>query len=118
MSDTRQLARLTEAYDEAGGTGAKVLIRRVWLGPLRAELVERQRAVYDAITPDATTFGDDATVAALDPAEIAQRLSAVVGAAGADSLNLRVHLPGVAPGEARAQIAALGASVVGALRER
>ena len=118
MSDARQLARLTEAYDGAGGRGAKVLIRRVWLGPVRAELVEHQRAVYDAITPSAAAFGDDATVAALDPAEIAERLADVVTASGADSLNLRVHLPGVAPGEAREQIAALGASVIGALRAR
>ena len=32
MSDIERLTRLTSAYDQAGGSGAKVLIRRVWLG--------------------------------------------------------------------------------------
>ena len=52
MSAPERLARLTGAFDEAGGTGSKVLIRRVWLGRVRAELVEGQRAVYESYAPD------------------------------------------------------------------
>ena len=36
MSAPARLARLTEAFEEAGGTGSKVLIRRVWLGRVPA----------------------------------------------------------------------------------
>ena len=35
MSAPDRLARLTRAFEEAGGTGSKVLIRRVWLGRVR-----------------------------------------------------------------------------------
>ena len=40
MSAPDRLARLTQAFDEAGGTGSKVLIRRVWMGRVRSELVD------------------------------------------------------------------------------
>ncbi|MGA2520589.1 MAG: LLM class flavin-dependent oxidoreductase [Acidimicrobiales bacterium] len=117
MSAPDRVARLTEAYDAAGGTGPKILIRRVWLGALRSDLVQRQRAVYDGYSPTAASFGDDQTVAADDPAEIAGRLRAIVAETGVDGLDLRVHLPGMTPGEVRAQIEALGASVVMPLKE-
>ncbi len=38
--------------------------------------------------------------------------------AGCDSLNLRVHVPGVSPGQAREQIARLGDEVIPAMRAR
>ncbi len=48
MSAPARLARLTRAFGEAGGQGARVLIRRVWLGRLPSGLVESQRAVYES----------------------------------------------------------------------
>ena len=39
MSGVDRLARVCEAFDSAGGTGSKVLIRRVWLGDVPAGLV-------------------------------------------------------------------------------
>ncbi|MGA8369678.1 MAG: LLM class flavin-dependent oxidoreductase, partial [Acidimicrobiales bacterium] len=48
MSTVERLASLCAAYDEAGGTQSKVLIRRVWLGEPLTELVEKQRQVYQS----------------------------------------------------------------------
>jgi len=54
-------------------------------------------------------------VAADDAATLARELESVSARAGVDALNLRIHVPGVAPDTARRQIAAL-AQVVAALR--
>ncbi len=116
MSGPERLTRLTNAFDEAGGSGAKVLIRRVWLGDLPGELIERQRRIYDRVTGDPAAFGADQTVMADDPADLAEQLAAVLRTVGADSLDLRVHLPGVPPEAVREQIVGLGTSVVPRLR--
>jgi alkanesulfonate monooxygenase SsuD/methylene tetrahydromethanopterin reductase-like flavin-dependent oxidoreductase (luciferase family) len=112
MSAPDRLARLTRAFDEAGGTGSKVLIRRAWLGQVRSGLVEDQRAVYESYASGASAFGADQTVASDDPGEVAERLVGAMVEVGADALNLRVQLPGMAPGQVREQIEALGSMVV------
>jgi len=117
MSSPDRLARLTEAFDVAGGTGSKVLIRRVWLGDLPVDLVRRQRAVYDSYAGAAVAFGDDQTIASTDPEEIVTRLRRLVHATGADALNLRIQLPGMAPEAVREQIERLGSAVVGPLKD-
>ncbi len=63
MSAPSRLARLTDAFGEAGGTGSVVLIRRVWLGSPRSGLVARQRAVYESYAERAGSFGEDQTIA-------------------------------------------------------
>ncbi len=62
MSAPQRLARLTRPSKRPGGTGSKVLIRRVWLGRVHSGLVEGQRAVYESYA-DAGSFGADQTVA-------------------------------------------------------
>ena len=116
MSAPDRLVRLTDAYGEAGGTGARVLIRRVWLGHVKSRLVEKQRAVYESYAVDTGAFGADQTIASDDPAALAEQLAGTVRAVGADSLNLRVQLPGMAPAEVREQITQIGTSVVPGLR--
>jgi len=116
MSDVDRLARLTSAYDGSGGSAPKVLIRRVWLGDVRGDLVDRQRKVYDSVTGDPASFGVDQTVSSADPIRLAELLSGTARRAGATSLDLRVHLPGMAPEEVHRQITALGAEVVPLLR--
>jgi alkanesulfonate monooxygenase SsuD/methylene tetrahydromethanopterin reductase-like flavin-dependent oxidoreductase (luciferase family) len=116
MSAPARLARLCAAYDEAGGTVPKVLIRRVWLGAPDVALVTRQREVYDGYASPPTAFGEDQTVSADDPAELAERLRGVLRDSGADALNLRVHLPGMSPAAIREQIVRLGDEVVPLLR--
>ena len=117
MSGVERLARLTSAFDAAGGRGSKVLIRRVWLGELPADLVRQQRAVYDSYSPTNSAFGDDETIMSSDPEEIVGKLVEVVAATGVDALNLRLQLPGMAPGAVRDQIEVLAAEVVGRLKE-
>jgi alkanesulfonate monooxygenase SsuD/methylene tetrahydromethanopterin reductase-like flavin-dependent oxidoreductase (luciferase family) len=117
MSAPARLARLTTAYADAGGSGPKVLIRRVWLGRVSSGLVASQRAVYESYAPN-DSFGDDQTIASDDPAELAERLVDVIDEVGADALNLRVQLPGMAAEEVRDQIVRLGETVVGRLKSR
>jgi alkanesulfonate monooxygenase SsuD/methylene tetrahydromethanopterin reductase-like flavin-dependent oxidoreductase (luciferase family) len=118
MSTPERLTRLTDAFDQAGGTGAKVLIRRVWLGRVRAGLVQDQRAVYESYAADAGSFGADQTVASDDPGEVAEQLAAAMAAVGADALNLRVQLPGMEPARVREQIEGIGSAVVERVKAR
>jgi len=116
MSAPARLARLTRAFGEAGGTGPKILIRRVWLGRVPAALVEGQRAVYESYAAAAGSFGADQTIASDDPGEMAERLAATVREVGADALNLRVQLPGMSPERVREQIEQIGSGVVASLK--
>ncbi len=119
MSAPGSLAGLTAAYHLAGGTGTTVLVRRVWLGDLATELVDRQREVYDSYAaPGRSSFADDQTVTSDDPARLARMLEEAVQESGADALNLRVHLPGVSPESARDQVERLGREVLPLLRLR
>lgn len=115
MSSPQRLARLTRAFDTAGGTGAKVLIRRVKLGRVADDLVASKRAVYDSYA-GGDAFGADQTIAADDPSELAERLAGTVEEVGADALNLRVQLPGMEPEEVGEQITEIGATVLPRLR--
>jgi alkanesulfonate monooxygenase SsuD/methylene tetrahydromethanopterin reductase-like flavin-dependent oxidoreductase (luciferase family) len=117
MSTPERLAGLTRAFDEAGGTGPKVLIRRAWLGQVRSGLVEGQRAVYESYAPDAGAFGADQTIASDDPGEVAERMVRAMAEVGADALNLRVQLPGMEPEQVREQIERLGSTVVGLVKQ-
>jgi hypothetical protein len=59
--------------------------------------------------PAATTpWGSDELIHADSTTEIATRLPDVTRRAGADALNLRVHVPGIAPAAVHDQIALLG----------
>ena len=116
MSTPERLARLTHAYGDAGGTGSRVLIRRVWLGRVSSGLIDSQRAVYESYAASASSFGEDQTIASDQPDEIAERLVATVKQVGADALNLRVQLPGMSFHEVRQQIAEIGCAVVASLR--
>jgi hypothetical protein len=118
MSTIPRLKRICEAYDAGGGTHPKVIIRRVWMGPPRSELIGRQQDVYDTYAGDGRRFAEDQTITAREPGEMADRLYDAWQAAGADAINLRVHLPGVAPVEAREQIMALAEEVLPLLRAR
>ncbi len=74
--------------------------------------------MYRSYTPASAqrTWGDDEVAAATDPATVAADLVDAAVRAGCDALNLRVHVPGVDPAEAREQISRLGADVLPTVR--
>ena len=117
MSAPERLTRLTRAFDEVGGGGSKVLIRRVYLGEVRSGLVQDQRAVYESYAPNAGAFGADQTIASGDPGEVAERLVLTMAEVGANALNLRVQLPGMAHEQVREQIEQLGSAVVALVKQ-
>ena len=87
----------------------------MWLGRVHSGLVESQRAVYESYASG--SFGADQTVASDEPGEVVERLAGTMREVGADALNLRVQLPGMAPEQVREQIEQIGSTVVGPLKE-
>jgi len=105
---------LVDAYRDAGGAGPCVLIRRAWIGEPPTQQTERQLDTYRSYAPRgaASHWGAAEMAAAPDATEVAARLVDAATTAGADALNLRVHVPGVTPLEIRAQIERLAADVI------
>jgi alkanesulfonate monooxygenase SsuD/methylene tetrahydromethanopterin reductase-like flavin-dependent oxidoreductase (luciferase family) len=112
MSTVDRVRSICDAYDDAGGLEAKVVIRRVWLGEPRAWAVARQRAVYESYAGADRLAAADQTITTTDPSELADRLHAVRLETGAGALNLRVHLPGISRGDVRLQLDALAEEVL------
>jgi alkanesulfonate monooxygenase SsuD/methylene tetrahydromethanopterin reductase-like flavin-dependent oxidoreductase (luciferase family) len=119
LSTPARCRELTDAYREAGGSGPCIVIRRAWLGEPPRDSVERQVDVYRGYTPSSAQakWGKDELVGAADARSVAEGLATAAAEAGADALNLRVHVPGVSPAEARDQITRLGDEVVGVVRQ-
>jgi alkanesulfonate monooxygenase SsuD/methylene tetrahydromethanopterin reductase-like flavin-dependent oxidoreductase (luciferase family) len=99
---------LSDAFHEAGGTAPICLVRRVSVGGDVVARHGRQVDVYRtyAAEPAQRHWQTDELVSG-GVEEVAERLAAVRAAAGADCLNLRVHVPGVTPAEVAEQIDAL-----------
>jgi alkanesulfonate monooxygenase SsuD/methylene tetrahydromethanopterin reductase-like flavin-dependent oxidoreductase (luciferase family) len=118
LSTPERCRELVDAYREAGGTGPCILIRRAWVGDPPGERVERQLDVYRSYAaPGAQQHWEgQQLVAGTNAAAVADGLAGVVERAGADAVNVRVHVPGVPPEMAREQIDLL-ADMVGPLRE-
>jgi alkanesulfonate monooxygenase SsuD/methylene tetrahydromethanopterin reductase-like flavin-dependent oxidoreductase (luciferase family) len=117
LSTPERCRELADAYRAAGGTGSCILIRRAWVGEPPGERVARQVDVYRTYAaPGAQAHWEgEQLVGESDARAVAESLANVAGRAGADALNLRVHVPGVPPGVARDQIGLL-ADVVGPLQ--
>jgi alkanesulfonate monooxygenase SsuD/methylene tetrahydromethanopterin reductase-like flavin-dependent oxidoreductase (luciferase family) len=119
LSGVDRCRRLADAYREAGGPGPVVMIRRVLMGSPPTEAHARQLAVYRGYAEQSAQahWSSDQLINGTDPRWVAGQLADAAWAGGADALNVRVHVPGMAPGEVAAQITAL-ADVVAALRSR
>jgi alkanesulfonate monooxygenase SsuD/methylene tetrahydromethanopterin reductase-like flavin-dependent oxidoreductase (luciferase family) len=114
-----RVRELVDAYRAAGGIGPVVLVRRCWLGqPPRAD-VDRQVDVYRSYAPGAapTHWGRDELAQSSVAGEVVEQLVVAAREAGADALNLRVHVPGVSREAAREQIERLGTDVVPHVRD-
>ena len=59
---------------------------------------------------------DEEMLTSHDGEALARAVADVMRAGGADALNLRIHVPGVGPEQARDQIARLGREVLPVLR--
>jgi alkanesulfonate monooxygenase SsuD/methylene tetrahydromethanopterin reductase-like flavin-dependent oxidoreductase (luciferase family) len=113
-----RLAGLAADYRAAGGLGAVVWIRNLWLGapPAEAEAA-LERSYRDAAAPGMRQQRGfaDATVTG-PPDEVAERLVAGVATIGATAVNVRFHLPLVSAGDVDDQISRFGATVLPRLR--
>ena len=119
LSTPERCRELIDAYRAAGGTGSCVLIRRAWVGEPPRERLDDQVDVYRSYSSAAARqhWGGNELVDAPTARERGGRAGSMPSAApGADALNLRVHVPGVGPADAREQIARLGDEVLGPLR--
>jgi alkanesulfonate monooxygenase SsuD/methylene tetrahydromethanopterin reductase-like flavin-dependent oxidoreductase (luciferase family) len=111
---------LSDVYRVAGGTGPRVLIRRVWLGDLPPGAAEKQAELYRSYASAGAQrrWQDQPIVRSDDPAELAAALAEALAAAGGDALNLRVHLPDMTPDQVDEQIRVIGGEVLPRLRPR
>jgi alkanesulfonate monooxygenase SsuD/methylene tetrahydromethanopterin reductase-like flavin-dependent oxidoreductase (luciferase family) len=118
LSTPDRCRRLTDAYRAAGGTAPCVLIRRVWVGDPPRRRLDDQLDVYRGYSSSAAMqhWGSDELVTAPDGSGVADGIAEAVERAGADAVNLRIHVPGVTPEQARDQIERLGQDVLGKLR--
>jgi alkanesulfonate monooxygenase SsuD/methylene tetrahydromethanopterin reductase-like flavin-dependent oxidoreductase (luciferase family) len=114
LSTAERCRELTDAYRAAGGTAACVLIRRVWVGDPPRERLDDQLDVYRGYSSSSAMqhWGSDELVTAPDGSGVADGLSEVMERSGTDCVNLRIHVPGVGPQDAREQIARLGQEVL------
>jgi alkanesulfonate monooxygenase SsuD/methylene tetrahydromethanopterin reductase-like flavin-dependent oxidoreductase (luciferase family) len=119
LSTPERCRELSDAYRAAGGNGPCILIRRAWVGEPPREGVARQLDVYRSYAPDAsqTHWQGEQLVASTVAGEVAAGLADAARQAGADGVNVRIHVAGVTPEAAREQIARLGDQVIPALRE-
>ncbi len=117
LSTTGRARQLTDQFRDAGGVGPTVLIRRVWVGPAPTTEMARQLDVYRGYAAAAAQshWSGDELIADGRAEVVAERLASALLAAGASALNLRVHVPGIAPVAVRDQIGAL-TDVVAQLR--
>jgi alkanesulfonate monooxygenase SsuD/methylene tetrahydromethanopterin reductase-like flavin-dependent oxidoreductase (luciferase family) len=118
LSTPERCRELVDAYRIAGGAGPCVLIRRAWVGEPPRDRVDNQLDVYRGYSSRSAMqhWGTDELIGDTDASAVAERLADVRQRAAADALNLRVHVPGVTPADARQQIVRLGDEVLGAIR--
>ena len=119
LQTVERTRQLSDAYLEAGGTEARIAIRRIWLGDAPSANERAQMDFYRGYarreTQEHWGAGEE-LIAAPTGAELAERLAAFCEAGGCNGLNLRLHLTGLEPARIRDQLEALGADVLPALK--
>jgi hypothetical protein len=103
------------AHRAADGEGARIMLRRVWIGEPPVAAVTTQMDRFRAAAPDRAKqhwAADGGLVASTDPSEIAERLDSQIRATGCTAINIRVFHAGLSPADVRDQIARIGAEVL------
>ncbi len=99
--------KLSDTYDEAGGTNAKILIRRVWVGDAPTDEMAAQMAHYRSYASDKaqSNWGaGDQLIIGQTAEEAASRLAEVMAASNCDTINIRVHVKGLSPQQVEGQL--------------
>lgn len=111
--------RLSDAYGGAGGTGAKILIRRVWIGEPPREAMAAQMDRYRAAATPQTIAGwrdADELISGDDGEQAATRLVRALRSSGCNAVNVRVHLRGLTAEHINDQVALHRETFVPAVR--
>jgi alkanesulfonate monooxygenase SsuD/methylene tetrahydromethanopterin reductase-like flavin-dependent oxidoreductase (luciferase family) len=118
LSTPERCRELSDAYRAAGGAGPCILIRRAWVGDPPREGVARQLDVYRSYAPltSQTHWEGEQLVASASTGDVAAGLADAAHRAGADALNIRIHVSDVTREAARGQIVRLGDEVVPSVR--
>ena len=113
-------ARLSETYVEAGGAGARIAIRRVWIGDPPNDEMAAQMAHYRSYAPESAmkNWDGDQLIAAPTPTEAADQLGDFLDAAGCDTVNVRIHVKDLSPGQVDDQLGQHGGEFIDTLRGR
>ncbi len=110
-----RMREISDAYLDAGGSGTRIAIRRVWIGPPPAAEVEAQMDFYRgyASAKAQVHWGDgQQLVTGSDGGEVAEKLLQIADRGRCDAFNLRVHFKGVEAARIEEQIARLGAETL------
>jgi alkanesulfonate monooxygenase SsuD/methylene tetrahydromethanopterin reductase-like flavin-dependent oxidoreductase (luciferase family) len=121
LQTVERTREISDAYRGAGGTGARVAIRRVWLGAPPREIEEAQMDFYRDYARQGTQKhwgAGQELIHADDGDTLAAKLARFCADAHCDALNLRVHLNGLSPATVREQIERIGAEVLPPLRKQ
>lgn len=112
LASPARCRELAGAFRDAGGTAPVVLVRRVAVG---GDVSTRHAAQEDVYRSYAAAAAQEhwqrSELISGSAAAVAERLAEVRIAAGADALNLRVHVPGITPDEVAMQLDRLAAVV-------
>jgi alkanesulfonate monooxygenase SsuD/methylene tetrahydromethanopterin reductase-like flavin-dependent oxidoreductase (luciferase family) len=105
-------------YTAAGGRGPRIINRWCWLGDPPAGPAEAWRRQYDKPGDVSWQREEKASflLSAPEPEALAARLALALATAGADSLSIRFHMPGIEAGTVLEQIRAFGERVLPPLR--
>lgn len=101
--------RYTDQYRSAGGLGACILIRRIW--------VDGDGSKTDHAPSDHRPGAETWTVSG-SAESVSERLGALLEATGADAVNVRIHTPSLNADVVDEQIRRIGSEVLPGLRAK
>ena len=118
LTSPARCKEIVDGYRAAGGTGAAILIRRAWVGEAPRGEFDKQMDVYRSYAASSAMkqWGEDELVNIASAADVAATLLDALHTTGADALNIRVTVPGVAPEAVREQITVIGDEVLPIVR--